>query len=87
MSIYSFVRGITGKLGVGTADLGFERSHSIPLSPLEGPGQFVTRGFGVTAPGYVKLGKDIVPVSWLGDTGVYVPNPVLLQRLAEQAKG
>lgn len=85
--IYDFIRGIPGKLGVGVADLGFERSQSIPLTSIQGPGVMVRRSLGPTAPGYVKLGQQTVPASWLGITGIYPHGTPNLQTLAVKDKG
>ena len=64
--IFGFILGVPGKLGVGTADLGFRRSQSIGLTSIGGPGVHVRRSFAPNAPGYVKTGQNVVPVAWTG---------------------
>jgi hypothetical protein len=83
--IYNFFRGISGKLGTGVSDLGFERSSSIPLTPLNGPGVFVRRALGPTAPGFVITDNRMVPVvTFNGTTGQGLHGTPQLQRLAKK---
>lgn len=82
--IYSFFRGISAKLGTGVSDLAFERSSTIPLTPLNGPGVFVRRALGPTAPGYVMTAQGAVPVVAITGYGDTLHGTPALGRLAKQ---
>lgn len=80
--LYSFIRGIPGKLGVGVADEGFTRSNTLPLY-VHG-GTPVNRCLAPTRVSYAQLIQDVPVVSPLGLTGLTVHGVPLLGRLAQK---
>lgn len=82
--IYAFIKGIPSKLGVGVSDLGFERPSSVPTQSFYGPRYNVRRHLGPVAPGFVKLGQQVVPVSILGSSGISLHGTPKLTTLADK---
>jgi len=75
-SFFSFLKS-TDNIGVGTGDLGYRRSTTIPVdSTYLGPQWNIKRSLGpLNNPGYMKLAQELVPVgirgSGLGISGQY----------------
>lgn len=86
MSFYSYVRNSLN-LGVGTRDLAFQRSQSIPIDTVYGPRYNVHRSMAPQAPGFVKLNQQVVPVSLLGYNGLAIPTQRVLQQLVQMERG
>lgn len=81
---YSFVRGIPGKLGVGTADAGVLRSSTLPNYDGIGNDRLVRRCLAPTRQSYAQFTQDVPYVSPLGLTGAVVHGVPLLGRLAQK---
>ena len=82
--IYSFIRAIPGKLGVGVADAGFERSSTIPVQSIYRPETAVRRCLAATRPSYAILDQNVPIVSPLGLTGLMVHGTTPMQQLAKK---
>jgi hypothetical protein len=85
-SVFSFFKGTTD-LGVGTRDLGFRRSQTLPVNSVflgnTGRREWnVRRSLGpISGPGYMKLEQQLVPVTIRG-SGLGVAGQYELQSLA-----
>lgn len=82
--IYAFIKGVPGKLGVGVSDLGLERPSTVPIQSIYGQRYNVRHHLGPVAPGYAKVGQQVVPVSMLGNSGIYLAGQIKLQTLAQK---
>ena len=82
-SFFSFLKA-TDNVGVGTRDLGYRRSTSIPIdSTYLGPQWNIKRSIGpVNNPGYMKLAQQVVPVSVRG-SGIGISGQYTLPQLIE----
>lgn len=84
MGIYSFIKSRIVGVGEGVADLGFVQSQNLLPATLYGPRRNVKRSLGTQAPGMVKIGRDVVPVSILGNTGIAAQGTLELIPLAKE---
>lgn len=84
---YSFLKGVPGKLGVGTADEGLLRSQSLPINSQYGPTYNVQRCFAPTQAKQFLFNPSVPTVSSLGLTGLFQHGVPLLGRLASKSKG
>lgn len=84
MGIFSFRKNKrVPELGVGVANLGFERSHNVLTDSIYGPHINVQRQLVTQHPAYVKMGQEVVPVSLNGNGGAY-QGQLLLMPLAQE---
>lgn len=85
-SFYAFLKGFA-TLGVGTGNLGFRRSQTIPADVVYlGPQWNVQRSLGpLPGPGYMMLEQRVVPVSVRG-SGLGIQGQYVLQSLGQEAK-
>jgi hypothetical protein len=84
MGIYSFIKSRIVGAGEGVADLGFVQSQNFTPATLYGPRRNVKRAFQTQAPAFVKIGRDVVPVSILGNTGIAAQGTLELVPLAKE---
>jgi hypothetical protein len=85
--IFSFIKS-TNNVGVGTRDLGFRRTTTIPVDSFYLGPQWNPRRqlipFG--NPGYMKLNQEVVPVGIRG-AGIGISGQYALQSLVDMGKG
>lgn len=84
MGFFSFLNNAgVGNLGVGVADLGFQRSQSQPLESVVGTGLFVQRQPGALNHGFALDARMPVPTVDLRANGVYLQGQLVLTALAD----
>ena len=84
MGIFSFRKNKrVPDLGQGVGYLGFERPRPIPAEGYYNPAYMVRGQLVTQAPGAVKMGQTVVPVSLLGN-GLSYQGQVLLSPLARE---
>lgn len=83
---YTFIKGITGKLGVGVADQGYVNTQSIPTYSLYRPETAVQRSFAPLKPSFAMTDQNVPIVSQLGLTGAYPHGVPAFTPLASKGK-
>lgn len=81
---YNFIRGVSGKLGVGVADQGFARSNSIPNYSGIGMDRQVRRNLCASQTPYFQAVQSVPTVSLLGTTGIDAHGVPILAPLANK---
>lgn len=84
MGIYSFIKSRIVGAGEGVADLGYVQSQNLVPATLYGERRNVQRSYQTQAPAFVKMGRDVLPVSILGQTGIAMQGTLELVPLANQ---
>jgi hypothetical protein len=84
MSPYFFRKGASD-LGIGVDNLAFQSTYGKPVFGPYSKGYVPNRSLSVSAPGYVKLQQNYVPVSLVGN-GQQLSGRIELQRLAQMQK-
>lgn len=84
MSLYSFIKSRIVGAGEGVADLGFVQSQNLVPATLYSNRRNVRGQLQLQAPALVKIGRDVVPVSILGDTGIGMQGTFELTQLAKE---
>jgi hypothetical protein len=83
---YNFIRGVTGKLGVGMDDRGLLRSQTLPNYSGIGSERQVRRVFSLTRQSHAMLVQEVPVVSPLGLTGLSLHGVPILTHLADKGK-
>ena len=85
---FRFSRGkAAGGLGTGTSGLGLQQPQTLPREDgFFRNGYKVLKSFGPTAPGYVKISQQFVPVSLVGN-GSDIQGQMDLAALARMTNG
>lgn len=86
MSVFSFLKSAITGAGTGVADLGLRQQVNLVPATFYGPRHNVRMSLGPQAPGYAKFGKDIIPVSILGTTGIGMQGTLELNPLAKEGR-
>lgn len=86
MNVFSFLKSAISGAGVGVADLALQQGQNLVPATIYGPRHNVRMSLGPTAPGFAKFGKDIVPVSILGTTGMGMQGTFELNPLAKEGR-
>jgi hypothetical protein len=82
--IYSFIRGITGRAGIGVADEAVLPFSTLPNYSGIGIDRQVQRSFLACKPAYFQPSQDVPTVSPLGLTGLMVHGVPILGPLADK---
>lgn len=84
MSIYSFIKSRIVGAGEGVSDLAYVQSQNLLPATLYGSRRNVQFQLRTQAPALVKIGRDVLPVSILGDTGIAMQGTFELTQLAKE---
>ena len=84
MSLYLFIKSRIVGAGEGVSDLAFVQSQNLLPATLYGNRRNVRAQLRTQAPALVKIGRDVIPVSILGDTGIAMQGTFELTQLAKE---
>jgi hypothetical protein len=87
MGMFSYIKSRIGSAGIGADDMGFVQTMNLTPASIYGPRYNVRLQLAPQAPGFVKMGQQIVPVSILGDSGLGLQGTFALNPLATPNKG
>lgn len=83
MGFYRFIKRVNRGLGVGVADEAYIPSTGLPINDATMPGRNVQRSFALTRNAFVNDVANVVPVSFLGTTGIAPHGVPVFTRLAD----